>query len=951
MRNASLIFCSVLVVFASLFATVGPARAAYSSDGVEFYTAVSAGNFALDGNMLYIGGDFAEYGTAVAKFSTVDSDTGAVSKDWPHVNYTVTVVVSDGAGGWYIGGQFTKVANQTQAYLAHITAEGTLDTAFDPTVNGEVLTLALSQDGETLYFGGLFTTVNGQTRNYLASVATADGSVTTFDPNMSDEVNEILLSHDDSVLYAVGEFIEVNGGTTRNYAASFTTADAVVTAFDPDLSGEGEAIARNTNSSEIYIGGWFTTVNGGTSRGYLASFDSSDGTATSLNPNLNTAVFALLLNSDDSLVYATGPFFTTAGGATTRNYAAAFSTTTGLANGFNPNLSNAGHALAFNADQSEIYVVGTFSTVGGVSQLYFAGLNASTGAKLDIDPKLNNTMYGLAIDADGTIAVGGSFTYAEKAERQGFLQYDLSTKSVTSVTLAGDNAVNEFAFNSDKSVLYMGGAVEYDLTHSIGVLGFDPVTETQTDFSVLVDNEVLTVAVSGDDQTIYMAGDFSEAVGEARDYFAAVTADGTLLDLDLQLDAAVRSMVIDTDNSVLYLAGDFTSILSETRNHLAAIDLETETLLDFDPDVDDYIESIALSADTSTLYIGGGFTTVGAASRANFAAVSTSTGLVNSWDLDFDGNVQSVALDPSSNLLYVGGYFTSANGGVDMRLGFAAIDTTTGLLSDYTIDIENDQNAGETTVVNGIYPTADHLFVGGDFTRLGTATRYGMAWFSAVAAEEESDGDSGSSENSGSEVRSEGFSAPETPRCTDSQPMSAPQLFQATRTGNSVTLYLTPPGGSVSGYRVLYGALNMPGQYGASFAGGDSTGVVALQIHDLVSAQRYQFTVQAANGCTGGPWSNVLVVGAGKTSAVGYFPNGGQSLQALHSNNSTLPTQSKNSPADSEPLEQAQLQEVQDESSFELAPEPSIQPEGSSSVEAPKLSLWQKIVNWLRDVL
>ena len=60
-------------------------------------------------------------------------------------------------------------------------ADGSLDTAFNPTVNGTVWATAVQPDGR-IFIGGAFNTVNGVARNNLARLNT-DGTLdTTFDP-------------------------------------------------------------------------------------------------------------------------------------------------------------------------------------------------------------------------------------------------------------------------------------------------------------------------------------------------------------------------------------------------------------------------------------------------------------------------------------------------------------------------------------------------------------------------------------------------------------------------------------------------------------------------------------------------------------------------------------------------------------------------------------------------
>ena len=71
-------------------------------------------------------------------------------------------VIADGAGGWYIGGEFTRVSGLARGYLAHIGSDRSVDSTFDAAANGPVFALKLS--GGSLYVGGAFTSIGGQQR-------------------------------------------------------------------------------------------------------------------------------------------------------------------------------------------------------------------------------------------------------------------------------------------------------------------------------------------------------------------------------------------------------------------------------------------------------------------------------------------------------------------------------------------------------------------------------------------------------------------------------------------------------------------------------------------------------------------------------------------------------------------------------------------------------------------
>jgi hypothetical protein len=82
------------------------------------------------------------------------------------VNDIVRVAVSDGAGGFYIGGDFTEVDGLARNRLAHILANGTLG-SWNPSPGGTKI-YALAVSGDTVYAGGKFTTADDELSPNLA---------------------------------------------------------------------------------------------------------------------------------------------------------------------------------------------------------------------------------------------------------------------------------------------------------------------------------------------------------------------------------------------------------------------------------------------------------------------------------------------------------------------------------------------------------------------------------------------------------------------------------------------------------------------------------------------------------------------------------------------------------------------------------------------------------------
>lgn len=244
------------------------------------------------GNRVFIGGNFTRAGASVGGGTDLARSDGAPSYAFAKPNSTVGAIVSDGAGGWFIGGAFTRVGNVARNRLAHLLPDGSVDPAFDPNVGATVN--ALVRSGTTLYAAGQFTTVNGATtRNRIAAFDTTTGVATGFDPSVNG-MQVMALALSGTTLYAGGGFVSVGSpAVTRNRLAAFDTTTSQPTSFDPNLSQNVAAIA--ISGTTLYAAGGFTSVNNGAvARNRIAAFDTTTtGAALPFDPNVNGTVGTL----------------------------------------------------------------------------------------------------------------------------------------------------------------------------------------------------------------------------------------------------------------------------------------------------------------------------------------------------------------------------------------------------------------------------------------------------------------------------------------------------------------------------------------------------------------------------------------------------------------------------------------------------------------------------------
>ncbi len=169
------------------------------------------------------------------------------------VNNRINDVHLQTDGKIIIGGQFTSVNNNSNyKYLARLNADGTLDTSFNPILNGEVTCIKLQPDGKIL-FSGTMTTVNGISRNSLARLNT-DGTLDS-SLNLGVGADGLIRSVDvqaDGKIIIGGDFRRVNGAERFGVARLLNASVPQSTLFDYDGDGRADVSVFRPSTNRWY---------------------------------------------------------------------------------------------------------------------------------------------------------------------------------------------------------------------------------------------------------------------------------------------------------------------------------------------------------------------------------------------------------------------------------------------------------------------------------------------------------------------------------------------------------------------------------------------------------------------------------------------------------------------------------------------------------------------------
>lgn len=734
-RHRALVACIPMILARSLLLVLVTVAvgAMWASPAVAD---LPAGSFVFDGTVAsvthdplggatYIGGRFAkEQAPTGSGIEVSTSGTGTPnSADFPHVVGDVSAAIGDGAGGWYIAGRFTSVGGAAISRLAHLNANGTVDTGWHPnpsdssSSSSPVSALVLS--GSTLYVAGRFTSIGGQPRNRIAALNATTGQATSWDPNANGSVSVLAISG--STVYAGGNFTSI-GGQARNELAALDTSSGDATSWDPNPQGVvfgASGIATITMSGPIvYVSGWFTSI-GGQSRGGVAALDASTGSATSWDPNVGvysgSGVYSVLVSG--STIYLGGNF-TSVGGQSRANLAAV-DATTAAPTSWTAHVGSTGHTAVNSMVLSGVtlYIGGHFNLVASTSRSNAAAVDTVTGDVTDWDPNPSNDVVRMALSGS-TIYLGGAFISAGPllAQIKGLAR--LNADGSLDTDFSPNPNDQPAAITVSGATVYVAGVFTLiDGQSRNGLAALDATTGVASSWNPSPSgpfNNYSSIVVTG--PTVYVSGLFDAVIGGQHRAgivaLDATTGQATSWDAGMtgtsQLGNPVGVTKMILSGSAIYVGGYFTSIGGQSRSNLAALDLSTAAATSWNPGTNNRVDAMVLSG--STLYIAGQFTSVGAQAREGLASVDTSTGAPTAFNPGTNAGASISSMAFSGSTLFVAGVNLTSLGG-QPRTNLAAVDVLSGMTDPW------DPQPNEA--VNGVAASGSTVYAGGDQTVVG----------------------------------------------------------------------------------------------------------------------------------------------------------------------------------------------------------------------------------------
>lgn len=671
---------------------------------------------------LYLGGDFDSVNPYTGHMLALSIDTAQPNLNLPIFNGDVSVIIPDPNGGWYVGGNFTRVDEGNKTGVARFDANFELDPDFwisiKNMVNGneeEAQVHALAATTDYLYIGGLFTSVGSSSKKNLAMISLSTRFPTSWSPDPNGIVRALHIDGDS--LFVGGDFTIVSG-TAQVGLACFTSPPLpepplpvilpTLKSWNANLSGS--VYTLDSLDGYLFAGGQFTFTDG-QNLGVFDMLNAAPYPGFSSVPN--GLVRVVRITGKDAVLNARiyiGGDFKSIDSLIKYPYLARYQPVDN-GNGYDLQLDPTYQplpdapvrAITENNNPPDnnypLYIGGEFQTIGALEASWLARLDNAGAVDPGWLPPLQaraGDVYAVAIAGD-RVLIGGNFFSAGGEKRSSLAALNATGALISTFDAPINGEVR--ALLLDEDVLYVGGSFD-------GIGSSTPQNLAALDASTgavnpdwLPDPNNMVRALSADNHSIIAGGDFTDLQGEPdQDYLAWIdpeSGDATLHHLGLP--GAVYALALHQDDQLLVggssgssgyaarvsmsttpdlmtaqslpapaFAAPVTSILASNRmvllgsDHLDARNPQTYLPLNGYPSLSGEVH--ALAAQGSYQYAAGTFTVSGVDLSSLTSFWSNGTVVDSDWlppASDATSSAGQVrALATSDGIVYAGGTFT-----------------------------------------------------------------------------------------------------------------------------------------------------------------------------------------------------------------------------------------------------------------------------------------------------
>lgn len=316
-----------------------------------------------------------------------------------------------------------------------------------------------------IYIGGRIVEYNGTERQFIVKTDSSGTLITQFNLGLSitqtQSVTCIGFNSSGDLLYGgynLNNLVRVNS-TTGALLQTVSTVNASIT--------QSKFIIDSTND-KIYIGGWFTSIQG-TAAQRLARLNLSAMTIdTSFNTTtgfVNTEDVQDMVLQPDGKLIVLGQFTSYKGVSINRivrlNSDASIDPTfqtSGATFGFNGNISRNCTVLL---SDGKVVVGGAFTTYSGVTYNRIIRLNSNgtIDNTFTIGTGFNDVVNCVTIQSDGKLLVGGSFTTYSGQSNSSLVRLNSNGTKDTTFTGITNSTVTSITVQNDGKILIGGSSI------------------------------------------------------------------------------------------------------------------------------------------------------------------------------------------------------------------------------------------------------------------------------------------------------------------------------------------------------------------------------------------------------------------------------------------------------------------------------------------------------------
>jgi uncharacterized delta-60 repeat protein len=594
--------------------------------------------------------------------------------------------------GYYIGGDFTTYATNTNPYFRMVDSTGSISSSFNigAGFNNAIYSATTQSDGKILV-GGAFTTYSGSSNITRIARLNTDGTRdTTFNPGTAGASSNVFSTvvQSDGKIVLVGSFSNYSG-SAKNFIARANTDGTSDTgsAWNTGVGFNALVYAVALQSDQkLVVGGTFTTYSGSTNINRIARLNTNGTLDTTFNPGTAGAssnVNSIVVQNDGKIVL--GGQFSTYSGSTV-NYIARANTDgtadTGSSWNTGAGFNNFVYNLALQSDQ-KIIVGGAFSNYSGsnINRIVRLNTNGTIDNTFNVGTSFNSSVFSLGIQSDGKIIVKGTFTAYSGSIANGVVR--LNTDGTLDTTFNRNFSINTSAFPGTVLPLSNGSIILGDsfTGDRIGYMTFFNSTGGRTTQS-LVDSygffSSIFTSISQSDGKIVAGGSFTSYSGSSKGYIVRLNTDGTSdtgssWNIGTGFNSNVSTLVTQSDGKII-VGGSFTTYSGSSNiNRIARLNTNGTLDTTFNPGTagaNNTVGGVVVQSDGKIVLVGA-FTQYSGSTNNSIARANTdgTSDTGSAWNIGtgFAGTASDIVIQSDQKII-VGGIFSLYSGSTANRI-------------------------------------------------------------------------------------------------------------------------------------------------------------------------------------------------------------------------------------------------------------------------------------------